>query len=95
VQIDQLDEERTSEYRCIHALLEIKHDDKRNFEDYSHSLSLMYGDNTVKRGIEIVEGREVFHGLHSPGLSLEGFNLHNRLLAAYRKLHRAKQQNWK
>jgi len=95
VQIDQLDEQRTSEYRCIHALLEIKHDDKRNFEDYSHSLSLMYGDTTVKRGIAIVEGREVFHGLHSPGLSLEGFHLHNRLLAGYRKLHKAKQQNWK
>ena len=94
VQIDQLDEKRTTEYRCIHALLGIKHDQNRQFEDYSSSLSLMYGDDTVSKGIEIVEGREVFHGLHSPGLSLQGFDLHNRLLEGYRKLHRAKQTNW-
>ena len=94
VQIDQLDEKRTSEYRCIHALLGIKHDENRQFEDYSGSLSLMYGDDTVSKGIEIVEGREVFQGLHSPGLSLQGFELHGKLLNGYRKLHRAKQTNW-
>jgi len=94
VQIDQLDEKRTSEYRCIHALLGIKHEENRQFEDYSRSLSLMYGDVTVSKGIEVVEGREVFHGLHSPGLSLQGFELHNKLLDGYRKLHRAKQTNW-
>lgn len=94
VQIDQLGDERTSEYRCIHALLEIKHDEGRSFEDYSNSLSLMYGEEIVRNGIEIVEGRTVFHGLHSPGLCLDGFELHNRLLEGYRKLHRAKQTNW-
>ena len=95
VQIDQLDQERTSEYCCIHALLQIKHDENRNFEDYSNSLSLMYGNETVRNGIEIVEAREVFHGLHSPGLSLQGFDLHNKLLQGYNKLHKAKQANWK
>ncbi len=95
VQIDQLDAKRTSEYHCIHALLQIKHDDRREFEDYSNSLSLMYGEETVKNGIEIVDGRDVFHGLHSPGLSLHGFHLHNRLLEAYSKLHKAKQANFK
>ena len=94
VQIDQLGEKRTSEYRCISALLEIKHDENRNFEEYSNSLSLMYGADTVNIGIEIVEGREVFHDLHSPGLSLQGFDLHNKLLEGYRKLHKAKQTNW-
>jgi ribosomal protein S12 methylthiotransferase accessory factor len=94
VQVDQLGEKRTSEYRCINALLEIKHDENRNFEDYRHSLSLMYGEDTVNSGIEMVEGRAVFHGLHSPGLSLDGFELHNKLLEGYRKLHKAKQTNW-
>ena len=94
VQIEQLGEQRTSEYRCIHALLEIKHDDDRDFDDYIDSLSLMYGEAVVSHGIEIVQGREVFHGLHSPGLSLEGFDLHQRLLDGYRKLHRAKQAYW-
>ena len=54
----------------------------------------MYGEDTVVTAIEIVEGREVFHGLHSPGLGLEGFELHNRLLEGYTKLHRAKSSNW-
>ncbi|NNL06522.1 MAG: 30s ribosomal protein S12 methylthiotransferase accessory protein YcaO [Gammaproteobacteria bacterium] len=94
VQIDQLGETRTSEYRCIHALLEIKHDPQRTFQEYSISLSLMYGEETVSRGIEIVEGRQVFHGLHSPGLGLEGFELHNSLLQGYRKLHKAKKTYW-
>ncbi len=94
VQIDQLGETRTSGYRCIHALLQIKHDEHRRYEDYRHSLSLMYGDDTVAHALDIVEGREVFHGLHSPGLGLEGFELHRRLLEGYRKLQRAKQANW-
>lgn len=94
VQMEQLGEKRTNEYRCMHALLGIKHDENRQFEDYRDSLSLMYGRDTVNTGIEIVEGREVFHGMHSPGLSLKGFELHNKLLDGYRKLHRAKQTNW-
>ena len=94
VQIDQLGDRRTSLYRCIHALLQIKHDPDRCFEDYSGSLAQMYGEDTVAAGIEIVQGREVFHGLHSPGLSLDGFDLHKRLLEGYRKLHRAKQTRW-
>ena len=94
VQIDQLGEQRTNTYRCIHALLEIKHDQNRRYEDYSHSLSLMYGADTVGRSIDIVESREVFDGLHSPGLSLDGFELHKKLLDGYSKLHRAKQRYW-
>ena len=94
VQIDQLGENRTGQYRCIHALLEIKHDSQRSFENYRDSMSLMYGEQAVSDGIEIVEGREVFHGLHSPGLGLDGFELHKRLLEGYGKLQRAKQSNW-
>ena len=94
VQIDQLGDQRTSAYRCIHALLQIKHDAHRRYEDYCDSLTLMYGEHTVTSGLAVVEGREVFNGLHSPGLGLEGFELHQRLLEGYRKLHRAKRMNW-
>jgi ribosomal protein S12 methylthiotransferase accessory factor len=94
VQIDQLGDVRTGAYRCIHALLEIKHDQDRSFEEYSDSLALMYGEDVVNTGIEIVEGRELFHGLHSPGLSLQGFELHKSLLQGYGKLHNAKKTNW-
>ena len=76
-------------------LLEIKLDDERNYQDYEDSLKLMYGNDNVKVAIDLIEGKEIFHGLHSPGLSLQGFNTHKKLLEGYQKLHKAKQTNWK
>ncbi len=92
--MDQLDHEAARHYRCLLALLEIKDDNERTYEQYQHSLSLMYGEENVQTGIKIIEGHENFYGLHSPGLSLDGFNTHKKLLAGYAKLHKAKQQNW-
>ena len=93
--MDQLDDARIRHYRCLLALLEIKLHDDRDYDHYRDSLELMYGTDTVNTGIDIIEGKELFHGLHSPGLSLEGFNTHKKLLEGYAKLHRAKQTNWK
>lgn len=92
--MDQLSDERIRFYRGLQALLEIKIDDSRSYEQYIDSLKLMYGDEIIETGIRLVEGDETFHGLHSPGLGLEGFELHARLLEGYAKLHRAKQANW-
>jgi len=93
--MDQLDDERIRYYRCLQALLEIKLDDEREYAAYESSLNLMYGEQNVKTGIDVIEGKELFYGLHSPGLSLDGFNTHKKLLEGYRKLHKAKQTNWK
>ena len=92
--MDQLDDARTRHYRCLMALLEIKLADEHEYDEYSDSLALMYGEDNVAIGIDIVEGNIVFHGLHSPGLSLDGFNAHKKLLEGYAKLHKAKQTNW-
>ena len=92
--MDQLDDARIRFYRCLQALLEIKLDEDRCYADFETSLALMYGDDNVKTCIDLIEGKELFHGLHSPGLSLEGFTLHHKLLEGYQKLHRAKQTNW-
>jgi len=93
--MDQLDDERIRYYRCLQALLEIKLDDERDYAAYESSLNLMYGEQNVKTGIDVIEGNKLFYGLHSPGLSLDGFNTHKKLLEGYRKLHKAKQTNWK
>jgi ribosomal protein S12 methylthiotransferase accessory factor len=93
--MDQLNDERIRYYRCLQALLEVKLDDDRDYHNYEDSLKLMYGNDNVKVAIDLIEGKEIFHGLHSPGLSLEGFNIHNKLLEGYQKLHKAKQTNWK
>ena len=92
--MDQLDEKRNRYYRGLQALLEIKLDESREYKDYIDSLNLMYGEDTIKTGIDLIEGNERFHGLHSPGLSLDGFVLHNKLLEGYAKLHKAKINNW-
>ncbi|MCW8955548.1 MAG: 30S ribosomal protein S12 methylthiotransferase accessory factor YcaO [Gammaproteobacteria bacterium] len=90
----QLEDDRIRHYRCLKALLDIRLDNQRSYLDYEQSLSIMYGEHTVALGIDLVEGRKVFHGIHSPGLSLDGFNTHNKLLQGYAKLQRAKKANW-
>jgi len=92
--MDQLNDERTRFYRGLQALLEIKLDESREYADYTASLKLMYGNETIDTCIRLLEGQERFHGLHSPGLSLQGFTLHNKLLEGYAKLHKAKIDNW-
>jgi ribosomal protein S12 methylthiotransferase accessory factor len=91
---DQLNDSRTREYACIQVLLQIRLDDEREYRDYADSLALMYGADNLELALALTEGREHFHGLHSPGLSLEGFDTHARLLDAYRKLHKAKKVYW-
>jgi ribosomal protein S12 methylthiotransferase accessory factor len=95
LQSDQLDKDATRSYQCLQVLLEIKHDETRELDDYADSLKRMYGEKTLQTSIDIIEAKEIFYGLHSPGLSLAGFDTHKRLLQAYQKLHIAKQNNWK
>ncbi|MED5509525.1 MAG: 30S ribosomal protein S12 methylthiotransferase accessory factor YcaO [Pseudomonadota bacterium] len=92
--LGQGDEAQQRFYRCLRALLDIKWHSERDYDDYRRGLAQMYGEQTVNEGIEIVEGRTVFHGLHTPGLSLQGFDRHQALLAGYEKLQRAKQRFW-
>lgn len=81
-------------YRCLRALLDIKWHEQREYDDYQQALAKMYGEDFVSNGIEIVEGRTLFHGLHTPGLSLDGFERHQALLAGYEKLQKAKKLFW-
>ena len=92
--MDQLTVCRLHIYNCLQVLLEIKQDESRNYDDFVVGLTRLYGKEYVSICSRVLDGREVFHGLHSPGLSLEGFELHNELLKGYRKLHKFKQNNW-
>jgi ribosomal protein S12 methylthiotransferase accessory factor len=92
--LDQAGDEQQRFYRCLKALAEIKWDEHRQYSSYTDGLAMMYGEDNVTLGIEIVEGRKRFNNLHSPGLSLEGFERHNMLLAGYEKLQAAKRNNW-
>jgi len=92
--LGQGDEAQLRFYRCLKALLDIKWDDEREYKDYQQYLALMYGEQNVQDGIAIVDAKTVFHQLHTPGLSLHGFERHNALLAGYEKLQKAKKAYW-
>ena len=94
LQSDQLNEARSREYSCIQVLLGIESDDERDYDDFADSLVQMFGNENIEVARKIISGEEIFHGLHSPGLSLKGFVAHNKLLNGYAKLHKFKQSNW-
>ena len=57
-------------------------------------LDLVHGPEMMERARALVSGEARFDGLHSPGLSLEGFERHKGLLDGYEKLHKAKAAHW-
>lgn len=93
--MDQLTVCRLHIYNCLKVLLDIELDESRNYEDFSDGLVKLYGPEYVSICRRILSGTEVFHGLHSPGLNLDGFEEHKKLLQGYKKLQAAKQSNWK
>ena len=93
LQMDHPDRDYTRHYRCLLALLDIALDEDRDYASFQPSLELMYGRESVQAGLDLIAGKINFHGLHSPGLGLDGFSAHKRLLEAYRKLHKAKERN--
>jgi ribosomal protein S12 methylthiotransferase accessory factor len=92
--MSQLDAQRTLLYRCLHAMLEITLSGKE-FLEYKESLVFMYSDEIVHLSEDILDANETFYGLHSAGLSLEGFVKHQTLLDGYAKVHKAKAMAFK
>jgi ribosomal protein S12 methylthiotransferase accessory factor len=88
--LENLTEPRLKHYRCVKALLQIKWHHERNYDDYVNGFALLYGQETMEKALAVVEGEAMFEGLTMPGLSLEGSIQHHRLLAAYKKVQKAK-----
>ena len=81
-QFEQLDAGRRRVYQCIATLLEME--DPNIFED---ALVSLYGDETLDTATDLIDGELRFFGLSSPGLDLDGCDLHRRLLTEYDKAH--------
>ncbi|GAO37647.1 hypothetical protein SCT_3083 [Sulfuricella sp. T08] len=79
---EQLNEQRRKVYRCIESLLNLG-----DAAPYSDALKRLYGADTLQQAQALLSGEQRFFGLHSPGMALEGCDMHQRLLAAYGKLH--------
>lgn len=78
---NDLDPARRRVYRCMECLLNL--DDR---DDYRRSLTLLYGDETVRLAEALLDRRERFFGLDALGADLQGSPMHQTLLNAYDKL---------
>ena len=83
-QFEQLDAARRRTYSCIETLLEMEDPDA-----YEAALVGLYGDETLDQATDMIDGDLRFFGLKSPGLNLEGCDLHQRLIKQYEKVHAA------
>jgi ribosomal protein S12 methylthiotransferase accessory factor len=78
----QINPERRKVYSCIECLTRLNGD-----IGFAPALNSLYGAETVATAIALLDGELRFFGQPSPGLSLEGCDMHQRLLTAYGKLH--------
>jgi ribosomal protein S12 methylthiotransferase accessory factor len=78
---EQIEPWRRLVYRCIETLLELG-----GAERHRTALDDLYGDATVASAEAMLRREQRFFGIEAPGLTLEGCDLHRRLLAAYAKL---------
>ena len=76
-----LDPARGRVYRCVETLLEMP-----DAASYRDSLLSLYGDATLETAEAMLRGERRFFGLDAPGGDLAGCDMHQRLLAAYRKV---------
>lgn len=86
----QLNDSRRRHYLCLQALIHIQVRAEYRLKNYLPHLEKLYGKEELQVGLDIIDGKRSFHGLHSPGLGLAGFETHLRLLQGYEKLQRAK-----
>ncbi|PLC53764.1 30s ribosomal protein S12 methylthiotransferase accessory protein YcaO [Pollutimonas nitritireducens] len=78
---NDLEPRRRLVYRCIESMLNVD-----NPADYRRSLTLMYGDATVRQAEALLDRSERYFGLDTLGPDMEGSAMHQTLLAAYDKL---------
>lgn len=81
---EEIDAERRKVYRCIECLLELNDN-----AGYGAALEGLFGAQTLRQANALLEDEERFFGQPAPGLELAGCEMHQRLLAAYEKLHRS------
>lgn len=81
----QINPERRRTYACIETLQQLEANAIAT--DYRNALLSLYGLDTVQQAGALRSGELRFFGEPSPGLSLTGCDMHQRLLQAYGKLH--------
>jgi ribosomal protein S12 methylthiotransferase accessory factor len=82
--------ERGLFYQAMHATLEVALSDDLEIEDYIHSFTRMFGQDTMDAVVGSINGDVMFYGLTETSMKLEGLDRHLRLIESYKKLHAAR-----
>jgi len=82
---NQLDPQRRNVYACIECLINLA--DMGDTGPYLDALRQLYGTAAVTQAHALIMQTDRFMGLPSPGLMLEGCEMHRKLLLAYGKVH--------
>ncbi|EIJ35635.1 30S ribosomal protein S12 methylthiotransferase accessory factor YcaO [Thiothrix nivea] len=80
---EQVNADRRRVYRCIETLL-----DMEDAAGYAPNMGLLYGESVLQRARDLLDGSLRFWGITAPTLELHGCQIHQQLLAAYRKVHK-------
>ena len=86
--------ERANYYRCLISSLEVFMDSQRDPQQYRMVFEKMYGKEAVAFAWSAVQGGNPFYNLPASDETLANFSEHQKLLAAYAKLQKAKRENW-
>ena len=86
--------ERANYYRCLINSLELFMDSQRDPQQYRMVFEKMYGKEAVAFAWSVVQGGNPFYNLPASDETLANFDEHQKLLAAYAKLQKAKRENW-
>lgn len=95
LEMAQMSTPREKLYRALAAMLRIQLDESRQQDMYRDGLDSLYGLDTVKRCVALIDGERHYDGLFDAGLELNGLERHQSLLAAYEKLQTAKKASYK
>ncbi len=82
--------ERGLFYQAMHATLEVALSDDLEIEDYIHSFTRMFSQQTMDAVVGSINGDVMFYGLTETSMQLEGLDRHQRLIDSYKKLHAAR-----
>jgi len=92
LEMAQMSAPREKLYRALAALLEIQLDESKDRDMYRDGLDSLYGLDTVKRSLALIDGEMHYDGLFDAGLELKGLQRHQSLLAAYEMLQEVKRK---
>ena len=81
----QLNQQRRRVYACVESLINLA--DMGDSGPYLDALRQLYGAAAVTQAQALIMQTDRFMGIPSPGLLLDGCEMHRKLLVAYDKVH--------